>query len=517
MLFVLVLGYGVPLRVRQRQQLLESRVDDRFSGGLRVLAVAAGDVPAAIPASDLTARPALDRPVADRPALDRPALDRPARDRPAQAGLLAMTAGPGPVKVPVPARSAREETPMTEPKVAERASSRLRVLELRALRARRRLALTLALLIVTVVVWAAVPLTPLLWYAGLAPTALLVAVLALGRAAAASTRRADARWAAERRAAERRAVQARALAAGGPHAPRNRARVTGRAVRGSSTMTQMIPRVKVTVVEGVAQEADGEPRRAPGAASGTASGARASSDDAYRADRGATTAQAVARDAARPVVGNPTPSTAGDWTRSAAGSPTPPTAGDRMRPAAGSPTPPTAGDRMRPAAGNPTPSGAGDSTPSAVGDAARTAVGDAAPSARTAGPVGGPTGGTPWEPRPVPLPTYVTKAAAPRREPRPLTGAQPVVSQPVVSTGWSTSPWQRVEDRGEQVAEADTSWSLGTSPVSAPGAPKPSEPASPSPDAKAGAKPPADSQAHPRTETLGLPLEQILARRRAAG
>ena len=226
-LFVLVLGYWVPQRVRHRQELADARIDDRFSGNLRVLAVTAGSVPVTVPA---VAAPA---PVETPPV-----------------GLLTMAARPDPVKVPVPvARSAREETPMAEPKAAAR-SSRLALLELRAKRARRRLTLTLLLLLATLAVWAAVPLTSLLWFAAIPPTALLVVVLLLGRAAAVRARRDDARWAAECRAAERRALQARALAAGGPRAPRNRARVTGRAVRGSSAMTQMIPRVAVTVVEG---------------------------------------------------------------------------------------------------------------------------------------------------------------------------------------------------------------------------------------------------------------------------
>ncbi|WP_425956067.1 hypothetical protein [Xylanimonas sp. McL0601] len=399
-LFVLVLGYWVPQRVRQRQQLAESRIEDRFSGSLRVLAVAAGSVPLPVPGVDV-----------------------PALAGPAPAGLLTMAAGPQPLKVPVHAgRSAREETPMAEPQVTAR-PSRLELLEERAKRARRRLTITLFLLLATVAVWAAVPLTPLLWFAGIAPTALLVVVLLLGRAAAVRARRADARWAAERRAAERRALQARALAAGGPHAPRNRARVTGRAVRGSSAMTQMIPRVAVTVVEGVAKEVVRAAVSDGGASEhSTADGGEASS--------------------------------------------------------------------------SPAPAGAG-TPPDAV---ARPQV---------------PVPGAPWEPRPVPLPTYVTKAAAPRREPLPLSGATPVVS-----TGWSSSPWQRLEDAGERVGEANTSWSLGATQAAALGQTTTPAPASGSvaaSDAAEGGDPLVAEEPRPRTETLGLPLEQILARRRAVG
>ncbi|MEK8227788.1 hypothetical protein NKG05_19320 [Oerskovia sp. M15] len=41
-LFILWFAYYVPHRIKQRQQLLDSRVEDRFSGSLRVLAVASG-------------------------------------------------------------------------------------------------------------------------------------------------------------------------------------------------------------------------------------------------------------------------------------------------------------------------------------------------------------------------------------------------------------------------------------------------------------------------------------------
>jgi hypothetical protein len=139
--------------------------------------------------------------------------------------------------------------------------------------------------------------------------------------------------------------------------------------------------------------------------------------------------------------------------------------------------------------------------------------------------------GSAWEPRPVPLPTYVTKPAAPRREPRPITGATAAVS-----TGWSSSPWQRVEDRGEEVGEATTSWSLGATqdaalgPTATPapvvrgggGAPVTAS-AGGGATAGGGAAGPADGdptvaeEPRTRSETLGLPLEQILARRRAAG
>jgi hypothetical protein len=93
-------------------------------------------------------------------------------------------------------------------------------------------------------------------------------------------------------------------------------------------------------------------------------------------------------------------------------------------------------------------------------------------------PARGGVGGEAWDPVPVPLPTYVTKPEAPRREPKPLSGATPVAASAAAA-----SDAQRTEVRAGPVA-----------------------------DELLAAEPP-----RPRTETLGLPLEQILARRRAAG
>jgi len=495
-LFVLVLGYWVPQRVRHRQQLLDTRLEDRFSEGLRVLAVAArGPVPA-------VAGPALT-------AVDE------------NVGLLTMSGehtsgerisgGHQPIKVPVPVRDsstsgasgapsssrpasrpagrrAREETPMA-PQPAG-AHSRIALLEERVRRARRRLRLTLALLVLSVAVWALVLGTSLAWFVGVLPTALLVVVLGLGRAAAASARRADSRWAAERRTAERQALHARALAAGGPRAPVNRARVTGRAVHGPSTATQMIPQVSIRVVDGVAEAVP----------------ATARSQDV-------SSTTPVVEPAAEPT----TPADASAGRTSSAGASAGRTASADALAGPTAPAPESAGPTtLAPAPARPTSSYAPGAAAKA---AARPAPSTAAiPSQQT------------WEARPVPLPTYVTKPAAPRREPRPLTGTTPVPAGTPNSTGWSTTPWQRVGDAGEQGGEADTSWSLWATQDAVLGeiaTPAPASAASASAASAASASVgPADGESfdplvaedpRPRTETLGLPLEQILARRRAAG
>lgn len=322
--------------------------------------------------------------------------------------------------------------------------SRLAVLEERARRARRRLVLTLVLLVATAAAWAAVAAALLVWWAALVPTALLGVVLVLGRLAAVSARRADERRAAERRAAERQAAQARSLAAGGPRAPRNRARVTGVAVRGDDSSTQMIPRVA---------RAGAQQRRA----------ATAPSDGERDGERG----------------------------------------GEQPDPAPADGAPDVAGPKVV------------DGAVAAEDAAAAQGSGAAAEAATSAPEVT--EGGASWDPRPVPLPTYVTKPAAPRREPRPLTDATPVVA----STGWATRPRQRAEALGGLRAHEGT---RDGEPAAA-GAVTVIEVIEPvatieaTEEAAAGAATGATvaEEAQPSTETLGLPLEQILARRRAAG
>ncbi|GAA1731707.1 hypothetical protein GCM10009809_28950 [Isoptericola hypogeus] len=423
-LFVLWLGFWVPHRLRLRQQLLDSRVDDRFSTGLRVLAVADG--PSTLrraqddagsgqrgaapgPVTGSTMLPGGSAPLlAPGPSSDDAGGERPmGHDEHRDASR-----GPGASRGAPPGEGGAADA---RPRPEQRAS-RLAQLELRAARARRRLLLTVLLLLATIAGWAVVATGLVDWYAGAVPSALLLVVLALGRLAARSARRADARWTAERRTAQREATQARALANGGPYAPRNRARVTGHAVRPSAAHTQMIPRVP-----------------AP-------SSARA--DQGFRVDVRA---------------GTPVPI-------------------DVVTPAEARPA------RREPAT-------------AAVGDRAETDGGDVdrgpQPGAATTTTGRAPVGGEPWDPVPVPLPTYVTKPSAPRREPRPL----PAV--PSAGTGSAAASLAATmhEALGPTVTPARTA---------------PEHPSD-------GGSSHAGDEPRPRTETLGLPLEQILARRRAAG
>ncbi|WP_166850392.1 hypothetical protein [Isoptericola sp. BMS4] len=381
-LAVLCLGFWVPQRMRLRQQVADSRVDDRFSTGLRVLAVADGG--------------------AGRPA--------------------ASHGGPAPRPALGPAGGTGEERRMGHDDSGPRRgavspaarASRLAQLEQRAARARRRLLLTLLLGLATAVGWMLVAVGLVAWPVGAAPSALLLAVLAAGRVAARSARRADARWLAERRSAERRATQARALANGGPYAPRNRARVTGHAVHGSTTHTQMIPRV--TVTDPGPQAAGRAPR--PGADDGPGD-ANAGQEPAPRPRPRALEDEAPARP-------------------------------DAETPSAVAPSPP-------------------------------------------------PVGGEPWEPVPVPLPTYVTKPPAPRQSPRPMTGATPAVSRPAA--------------RGPFPGTGNGAPSSAPARDDAPGTGARADDGQPGDQATRT----AGDEPRPRTETLGLPLDEILARRRAAG
>lgn len=262
----------------------------------------------------------------------------------------------------------------------------------RAARARRRLIVSIVLLLGSVAAWILVGLERLHWGPAVTPTAMLLFVLFLGQRAARAARRADARWTAAVRAARQRATQARALANGGPYAPRNRAQVVGLATRGSDTETQAIPRVARKdvldeILDGPAKpkviEVPVEPEVV-------------SSDDA-------------------------------------------------------------------------------DSEP---------AKKDEPPSGRA------------WDPVPVPLPTYVTKPAAPQRQPVALPPAVPPVSS-----------------QGRGAASSGSSGAVGRQ--GGPGSTGVA--ASGSAEAIAEDELMRGEPQRTKSETLGKPLEEILARRRAAG
>ncbi|MCF4119862.1 hypothetical protein L1785_02610 [Antribacter sp. KLBMP9083] len=351
-LFVLWLGYGVPYLVRHRHRLAEARIGDRFSSGLRVVAVGGTEKLMANRADSTTVSAKIES---------------------GQGGAMAAR---------TPVSRAQTGTPRTGAAVEVRRTMhvpdrlvRLEARARRAARARRRLIVTLLLLLASAAAWAGVVLDTLHWGVASVPSVLLVLVLALGRRAAVAARRADAMWAAARRAARSRATEARVLAGGGPHAPRNRLRVTGVAVHGSDTTTQVIPRVEKKKRDVLDEILEPEPEPVK-----------------------------VVEVDERGVV------------------------------------------------------------PAPVEE----------------------PGGLAWNPVPVPLPTYVTKPPAPRREPVPLTGGTPVVpaaSAPDAAPGSAPAEGAVADDAARRAED----------------------------DLLRGDVP------HTRTETLAQPLEEILARRRAAG
>ncbi|MBM7821075.1 hypothetical protein JOE63_003552 [Cellulosimicrobium cellulans] len=409
--FLLWVGFYVPHRVRHRQQLLEARTDDRFSGSLRVLAVAgpggggSGGWDARLDGVAAVASIGPGQSADGGRALLGGAAtqDRPDGRTHEEEGTHAM----GSTDSASPSRGA---PPRRQPASEQ---SRLALLERRAAAARRRLALTVVLLLASVAVWAVVALGYLPWWSGAVPTAVLGLVLVLGRRAVLAAQRSDAAWLAERRAAAR---AARGTVLGAPPAPRGaRPRVTGRAVHGSQVSTQMIPRV--------------------------------TPQDLARAN-----ATAAALSGGGPVGSSP---------RERVTAPSTTTAED-----SGSEEPASAraGSSEAPAVATDVADEAAPVVEVEAVDA------DRVPSGRA------------WDPVPVPPPTYTMKPTAPRREPAPLTDDDVV------------------------------------SPARAGAVPAPVAAVEVAVDVPSGAPEPAvGDERKPSTETLGLDLNEILARRRAAG
>lgn len=244
-LVVLWVAYLVPHKLRHRQQLLESRTDDRYSEALRVVAV-----------SDRHGRSARVASQASRPA---------ARST---SGLLTPGAGV-PVRRPVPDEGGTtvDRPTATQDRIATEASRRsaqahaahAAAAARRGAAARRRGMLAGLLTLATVVGWVVVGVAPAAsWLVGAVPSVLLGTVVVLGRRAVLAGRAADAAYE-QRRTQERQAEQRRAAhrpatpvvgtsAVAEAREPRSaqrepRSAALGRAVRPSNTDTQMFEAV----------------------------------------------------------------------------------------------------------------------------------------------------------------------------------------------------------------------------------------------------------------------------------
>ncbi|GAA3218296.1 hypothetical protein GCM10010488_17390 [Oerskovia jenensis] len=456
-LFVIWFAYYVPHRVKQRQQFLDSRVEDRFSGSLRVLGVASGRRERRASSGHLggaEGRSLLLGPaVATEPdvglllRVSDAGADAPREVQQVTAGGTghrpSSKEGPQTMENDVRTGDPRPSIPpgrraeggFDDPFPARKAPSpsRIALLERRAKAARRRLVLTILLLLATAGAWVAVGFGLVSWYAAAGPTAALALVLVLGRQAVLAARRADTAWLADRRAAAREAARAsRGPVQGSPVAPRNvhSSRVTGHAVRPSQTSTQMIPRVTPADLErGAARTRD------------------------RKSSAGSTARVEPEPDLARPRSGTSGGELFDDQDREGAGA------------------------------------GAGAEVV-AVAPVA-TASDEAPRPERSAPPADGDPGGA-WEPVPVPRPTYTMKPTASESGVPPVQLAVPVAP--------AATPRPAPETTGAGATGSPVAPGVPAAPVS-------TRPAAPA----------AGDDKKPKTETLGLDLNEILARRRVSG
>ena len=213
---VLWIAYLVPHLLRYRQQLLESRTDDRFSEYLRVVRVARA-----------TKGALAGRQVA----------------APAGRVLLHPPAGRGGGSVDRPHALADRVVADAARRTSTERAQRAAYLARRSAGAHRRAVLAALLLVLAVAGWVGAAAGGPVLALGLAPTAVLAAVLALGRRAVLLGRRADADWASGRSAV----------------APAQRVPMAvGHAVR-SEDVTEVMARVAATAAQ---PEADVVPEAA---------------------------------------------------------------------------------------------------------------------------------------------------------------------------------------------------------------------------------------------------------------
>lgn len=224
------IAYLVPHKLRHRQQLLESRTDDRFSAALRVLAVTGPE------GSGRRQRADVARAV--RPDC--------AREDQKRTGLLHAGTG-APVVTTSGADNGGSDVDRphgTQDRIGADAVRRAATLHAahaaatarRGAAARRRGAIAGVLALATAVTWVLVAATATPLLVAVAPSVLLVSVVGLGRRAVVQGQQAEAEW--QRRIAHA-AEQARRSVAARP----GRVTAGGRAVRASATETQAIPQV----------------------------------------------------------------------------------------------------------------------------------------------------------------------------------------------------------------------------------------------------------------------------------
>lgn len=224
------IAYLVPHKLRHRQQLLESRTDDRFSGSLRVLAVTSSESPR---------RTQDQRGDCEAGTPKRVELLTPGRGVPVMVQGARAPRGAGAVERPhatqdrVSADAAR--------RAAQQRAAHVAAVARRGAAARRRALLTGLLLTASVVGWAVAGLTTITLAAGLVPTTLLGGVLVMGRRAVVAGQAADAEY--SRRSQELARIPAPSEVRGRLRSPRRAEPVVGRAVHPSDSHTEVIARI----------------------------------------------------------------------------------------------------------------------------------------------------------------------------------------------------------------------------------------------------------------------------------
>ena len=215
------IAYLVPHKLRHRQQLLESRTDDRFSESLRVLAVTSGS-----PSPRSTVLHEVGAP-------RRVELLTPGRGVPA--GHKGAEAPRGAGAVERPHATGDRITADAARRAAQQRAAHAAAVARRGAAARRRALLTSVLLVASIAGWVVASLTTLSLLLAVVPTVLLGTVLVTGRRAVVAGQAADAAYERRRRESAERAS--------GTVAPRRTPAVVGRAVHPSDSHTEVIERI----------------------------------------------------------------------------------------------------------------------------------------------------------------------------------------------------------------------------------------------------------------------------------
>ena len=231
-------AYLVPHKLRHRQQLVESRVDDRFSENLRVVAVS--DRPGRAPRPQVAGNGADCRPAGTSGLLT-----------PGRGVLVTTSTATGGRTVDRPTAQQDRITAEVARRTAQTRAAHAASVARRGAAARRRGLLAGALVALTAAgTLGAVVLPAVTWIAAVVPAVLLTAVVVLGRRAVLVGRENDEAFAAAmaRATADAQAARERAArAVTGAHAVVARAGVTGHAIRPSDDLrTQAIARVQVS-------------------------------------------------------------------------------------------------------------------------------------------------------------------------------------------------------------------------------------------------------------------------------